>query len=121
MDDSVGREELLDYARQFGLTNVMVRRSADETEWYGYVRVLDASVTGKPITTLIREMPVVSPTASKLEVLLTLRQAGSAHGLVRDAGGVRGIVSERGLVEQMFRPPVRATALMPGTAGTPAG
>jgi CBS domain containing-hemolysin-like protein len=113
VSDQTERERLLDYARRFGLSSVLVRRDEDERSWYGYVRVLDAAVTGQSVSGMIRETPQIPHTLSKLEALLILRHAEALHGQVRDGDRLVGIVSERGLIEQLFRPPKTATPRFP--------
>jgi putative hemolysin len=113
LPDDAPREALLEHARLYGMTSVPVRRADDENSWYGYVRVLDATVGRKPLAALVRSMPRIEPTSSKLEALLSLRNAGASFGIVARDGTVQGIASERGLVEQLFRSPHAPPARFP--------
>lgn len=105
VSETATHDEIIDYARQYGLSNIAIRREGTEEEWYGYVRLADVFVSPKPTSALIRKMPRISPSMSKLEALLTLRKAGEANGLVVDEERILGLASERGLVEQLFRTP----------------
>jgi len=101
---------LLKFARRYGLSHVAIRRADTETSWYGYVRVVDATVSRKPVSSLIRPLTVLPPDASKLQALLALRDSGESHAVVCQAEAVLGVVSERGLIEQLFRPPKKAAS-----------
>ncbi|MBW3538799.1 MAG: DUF21 domain-containing protein [Planctomycetes bacterium] len=103
MADDASRAELLDYARRYGTAAVMLRRAGTEDEWYAYVRVADLAVTQRPLRALVRTMPTIDPRGSKLEALLALREAGATHGVVASGDVARGVVSDRGLVEGLFR------------------
>ncbi len=97
-------EEMLEFARRYGVSNVAIKRTDSADDWYGYVRVVDLAVSRQPRTPLIRTMPRIDASASKLEALLALREAGEAFGVVFVESQIAGIVSEQGLVEQLFRP-----------------
>jgi len=107
VDDRTSRREILEYARKYGLTHVPVRRNADDCSWYGYVRVVDLAVSRRPVSGCIVEMPRIAADVSKLGALLTLHSAGVLYGAVAQDGVFIGLVSQRGLVEQLFRPPQR--------------
>jgi CBS domain containing-hemolysin-like protein len=103
--DDASQQQVVQYARQHGLPNVTIKRADSDDLWYGYVRVVDATVTRKPLSSMIRTMPRIESPCSKLEALLALRNAGQAFGVVLQEETVLGIVSERELVEQLFQPP----------------
>jgi CBS domain containing-hemolysin-like protein len=103
--DNAARQDVLDFARRYGLSNVAVRRLSAADSWYGYVRVIDVAVRQEPLTSLIRPMPEVDARATKLEALLTLRGTRAVYGLVRANEHVLGLVSDHGLTEQLFRTP----------------
>ena len=104
VDDDTSREEIIAYARRFGVSSVAVKRASVAVSWYGYVRVVDVAVSQKPLASLIREMPRLESSANKLEALLALRNSGQAYGVVCDGDTILGTISERGLIEQMIRP-----------------
>ena len=104
VDESTSREKILVYAREYGVASVAVKRKGSAEDWYGYVRAVDVAISQRPLAKLIRTMPVLSPSVSKLQALLTIQQAAEAYGVVCDNGKVLGTVSERGLVEQLIRP-----------------
>ena len=106
--DDVSREEMLQYAKQYGMTSISIRRADSPNSWYGYLRVIDLAVSPSPPNSLIRNMPTIPASASKLEALLELRNSGAAYGVVAQSEETVGIISERGLVEQLFRAPQAA-------------
>ena len=79
-----------------------VKRVGQPDSWYGYLRICDVAMTQKPLVALIRTMPRLVSSTSKLESLLALHQSGEAFGVVCDADTVIGTVSVRGLAEQMI-------------------
>lgn len=113
VDENVSRDELLDYARQFGLAAVAVRRAGTHDGWYGYVHVAEAAIKPASPRSLIRRMSRVDAATSRLEALLALRQAGATYGAVYRGEMLVGIVSERGLTEQLFRPPQTMATRIP--------
>ncbi len=92
-------------ALQTGLSLVPVRRADSATEWHGYVRLADLKVAKKPLAEAIRPMPRVVPSCSRLEALLSMRNAEAAFCAVVDNDRVVGVVSERRLIEELFRLP----------------
>ena len=105
VDDETPRDGVLDFARRFGVSSVMVRTAGSTDGWYGYVRIADLMVTNWPVSLLTRPMPRVEATASRLEAIQILRQNGAQYGVVYRRDRVVGAVSEHGLVEQLFRTP----------------
>lgn len=102
--DTATADEVLVHASRFGLTAVPVRRAAADGSWYGYVRVVDAAVTRRPLSTLIVAMPRLKLKTTKLDALLVLCEEDSVYGTVCDGERVLGIVHRHGLIEQLFRP-----------------
>jgi len=107
VDDRTPRSGILEYARQYGLTYVPVRRSGNASSWHGYVRVVDLAVSRRPVSDCIVEMCRIAADVSKLNALSTLHTAGVLYGVVNEGETFVGLVSEHGLVEQLFRPPQR--------------
>jgi CBS domain containing-hemolysin-like protein len=103
--DNVGREDVLNFARRYGVHSVPVCRPGQVDSWYGYWRVVDVTLAQKPLPSLVRRMPVISAGASKLEALLTLRAGAAVYGVVTSNGRVLGLASDHGLAEQLFRAP----------------
>jgi CBS domain containing-hemolysin-like protein len=106
--ENAAREDLLSFARRYGLTNVALRHSTAPDAWFAYVRVADVALTQRPLASLARSMPVIEATCSKLEALLTLRSQGAAYGVVKSGQQTMGIASDHGLSEQLFREPQAA-------------
>jgi putative hemolysin len=103
--ESASREDILSFARRYGLTNVALRHTSSSESWYAYVRVADVALTHRPVASLAQTMPVIDSSASKLEALLTLRSQGAAYGLVKLGPKMLGLASDHGLSEQLFREP----------------
>lgn len=103
VDNAATREQVLDFARRFGLTLVTIRRADADHEWYAYVRISELVLQNKPLAALLHKMPQIERRASKLEALQLLRAASEVQAAVVDQGRVLGIVNQRGLAEQMFR------------------
>jgi CBS domain containing-hemolysin-like protein len=103
VDDRATREQVLDFARRFGVPTVTVRRAEGDQAWYAYVRVWELALQTKPLPALLHTLPPIERQASKLEALQVLRAAGEVQGIVVDQGRVLGIVNQRGLAEQLFR------------------
>jgi putative hemolysin len=106
--ENASRDDVLSFARRYGLTNVALRRTTGPDAWFAYVRVADVSLTQRPLTALARTMPVIDANASKLEALLTLRAQGAAYGIVKSGQKTLGMASDHGLSEQLFREPQAA-------------
>jgi putative hemolysin len=106
---TASREEIAKFARSYGTPIVCLRRAGTEDEWHAYIRAVDVALDSRPISALIQEMPVIDPKTSKLDALQQLQTAGALQGVVIRNGKTLGVVSNRGLVEQLFRPMVVAT------------
>ena len=104
VDDDTTRESVVECARRYGIDSVAIKRKDSADDWYGYVRLVDVVVSRKPVSALIRTMPRLQPSASKLDALLTLQESGEGYAVVRDDDSVVGTISKRGLVEQLIRP-----------------
>jgi putative hemolysin len=104
LEDTATSQEVLDYARRYGLTRVALKREGSTDDWYGYVRVLEVTLDQSSLTLKIRTMPEIKSSDSKLNTLRQLKSSGEGIGVVKEDRTVLGIVSERGLVEQMFQP-----------------
>ena len=115
MDADSSREQVLDFAKRYGVAQVVVHRPGQPAEWFAYVNVAEAAIENKAVEALLHPMQVIPATARKLEALQQLRAAGAALGVVRDRERVVGIVNYRGLAEQLFRP------VKPGSTGLAGG
>jgi len=98
------REDILDYARKFGVSSVILHQENQPDQWFAYVRVIDLVATRQPIAALIKTMPRVTGNASKLEAMMTLRNASRSLAVCVQEDKTIGILTERGLVEQLFVP-----------------
>jgi CBS domain containing-hemolysin-like protein len=105
LPENSSRAEILEFARRYGITVVPIRKTNDAHGWFGYVRVVDLSVSRKPVSSMLYPMPRIPATSGKLETLLELRESDMDCGVVVNADKVIGVVSAHGLVEQLFRPP----------------
>lgn len=107
--DSASRDEILRFAERQGLSSITVRRATQSDGWYGQLRVADVALSSGPVVALIRPLPRIDHCASKLDALHVLSEAGQSHGIVVDGDRVLGMVSQRRLTEQLFRPATSAT------------
>jgi len=113
VSEDTSRDETLAYAASYGINIVPVHRANDATDWFGYLRVVDLTISTQPVSALLRTMPTIEAGRSKLETLITLGTAGAEQGTVREDAVIVGIVSAHGLAEQLFRPPRTADAPRP--------
>ncbi|MCH7988448.1 MAG: hypothetical protein IID46_04765, partial [Planctomycetes bacterium] len=104
LQETASTQDVLEYASRYGLTSVTLKREGSTDDWYGYVRVLEVTLDQSPLAEKIRTMPEISSSDSKLNALRQLKSSGEGFGVVKEGRTVLGIVSERGLVEQMFQP-----------------
>lgn len=117
LPDGSSREEILEFARRFGTPVVALSAAgsaaaADAPQWIAYVRVAELQVRSDSVADVRRPMPTVRSTATKLEALAALHEHTAAYAAVVDASGRSlGTVSQRGLVEQLFRPQSRPVRL----------
>lgn len=103
--DNMDREQILSFARRYGLSTVAVHHPGIANSWYGCVRVIDVALVHQPLASLVRPMPVIDQATTKLEALLALRTSGAAYGMVKSTERLLGIASQHGLAEQLFRAP----------------
>lgn len=114
MSEAASREELRDFAKRFGTSVVALHPAEDESgsQWRAYVRMGDLAVESESPEKVRRPMPVIPARSTKLEALATLHEHSSAFGaVVDDDGTVLGTLSQRGLLEQLFRSLPRMEAL----------
>lgn len=103
VSDRARREEMLEFARKFGVSAVAVHRVGDENSWYGYAYVAELLLTDSAWP-MIHPMPTFSPQTSKLEALHRLQLEDANYGAVQKNGETIGVIARNGLVEQIFRP-----------------
>ena len=106
LDETATRDEMSQFARDFGTSILCLRRTGTDDDWFAYVRAVDLALETRPVGSLIRPMPVISASTSKLTALQQLQTAGALQGVIVKNGKTLGVVSTRGLVEQLFRPAV---------------
>lgn len=104
LDEAASREDLLEFARRYGTAHVAIRRAGTDDGWFAYVRVIDITLDARPVSRLFRALPTLAPADGKLDALQKLHEAGETFGVVTEGDDVLGIVSSRGLSEQLFRP-----------------
>ena len=103
ISDEASARDVLQFAQQYGVSSVAVRRAGTASQYYGYVRAADAAVSHLPLKKLIRTIPRLDAESSKLQALTRLREVGAVYGCIIDDGNLVGIVSEHGLSEQLMR------------------
>ncbi len=121
VEEGSDRDTILGYARTHGLIRVPVFAKGSARNWIGYLRVLDLQMSTQPVTSLIRPLIALPDTATRLEALLALRDAGSAIAVLRNAEGDGvGMLTERSLIRHFMRPAgstgARKTPLATGRA-----
>ncbi len=100
VDESASREQVLAFARTYGLSIVPLHTPGQERDWKSYVRIVDLVVNPRQGRLAIRKMPTLSIRTTKLQALRALREHDARYAAVLDdTGQVAGIVSERGLME----------------------
>ena len=119
-----GREAVLHEAARLGVREVLLVNGegpggldpTDPRRFAGYVRAAEvAADPDRPPRLLVRPLPLLPATATKLEALVELRRCGEAVGLLVDAppaggplaanlpaGRVTGVLRERPLVRELF-------------------
>lgn len=106
LPDDADREAILEHARKYGLTEIPLHRAGDPSDWHGSIRVVELQFSDAPPASLIRPMAEVPHDAEKLAALLMVRESESTYGRVVEGDRCVGVLHERGLIEQLFRPPI---------------
>ena len=106
VEETASRDELITFAKDYGLTHVAIRRAGSDNDWFGYVRLIDLETVAAGSTELIREMPRIRNDATRLSALLFLREDGYTMAVVEDEDQtVIGTLSEKALIEHFMHPP----------------
>ena len=116
VDEHASRDEILAFARRYAIASVPVRRHGSTDQWFACVRVADLAISRVPLGAMLRNLPRISASWSKLEAILTMRHAGAAFGAVYQGERLVGLINEHGLVEQLFRTPQAVTTRAPLSA-----
>lgn len=103
LSETATRVQLLDFARKYGISTVLVHRDQHPEEWFGYLLVSELFGTNRP-KTVLRLMPTIPPGSSKLLALHTLQCEQAAYGVVQSERTILGVVARNGLVAQIYRP-----------------
>ncbi|MAT16503.1 MAG: hypothetical protein CMJ46_14665 [Planctomyces sp.] len=104
LSEDASREEILAYARRYGLTHVLLHHRGKPQDWYAYVRVVDVLLEPEELQDVFNIMPNIDIKNTKLQALLLLREEGTDHGVVYDGKQLLGTINQRGLTAQLFRP-----------------
>ena len=94
--------QVLDISQAYSLSHILVERSGQPSEWIGYVCV--GELRGEYIADSIRPVITVASGLGKLDTLQLMRKHRSFFALVKEDDETLGVVNERGLLAQMFRP-----------------
>jgi putative hemolysin len=103
-EETVSRENILEYARENHLTHIPVRRHKSSADWFGYVRVLDLELVSRQVESIIRTMPRIPATATRLTTLLAIRDSGESVGVIVEGDDVHGIIMENVLIDHLMHP-----------------
>lgn len=109
------QDQVFEFARRYGTPVVALyadeeeavsgKTSGDSPRWTAYVTVGELKVRRESVAALKHAMPQIPFGTTKLEALSMLHDQSSSYGaIVGKEGEVLGTVSQRGLVEQLFRP-----------------
>ena len=96
-------DEALDLSRRYSLSHILVHRSDDPQDWFGFICVGDLR-TGGSLDAGIRPVLSLQSRTGKLDALQEMRTRRAFFGVVRDGEEIIGVVNERGLMAQLFRP-----------------
>lgn len=96
-------DEALEVSRKFSLSHILVHRSDDERDWFGFVCAGDLRAGGT-VDGVVRSVVSLSSRTGKLDALQELRTRRAFFGVVMDDDKTLGVVTERGLMAQLFRP-----------------
>lgn len=112
VSESSSPAQVYEFARRFGTPTVVLHAaesgSSDSPRWTAYCRIGESRVAPEASAMHRRPLAQVPLQATKLEALSILFEQGATYGAVVDAAGhTLGTVSQRGLVEQLFRPSQR--------------
>ena len=102
LPSTASRDQLLEHARHFGLTEVAVHRENEDGEWFACVRVIDLAVGDRNVADLLIELPRMAPGTSRLDALLQLNEHAAPLGAVVQDNHTLGLVNRRRLAEQLF-------------------
>lgn len=103
IEDSKNRDEILEFARKFGLSFAVVKSDSEADPWVGYYKISELYALHGELKNFLKPLPRFSTETSKLEVLFALREQKAVCGLViSEKEEVVGLVSQRGLSEQLF-------------------
>lgn len=114
IDESADRETILEIARKYGLPFVLVRSSeasSPKPAWNYYYVVSELLDKSRPVQTYRRDLPRIHAKITKLQALQTLREADEHCALIEREGQVIGMVTQRGISEQMFANPDTTRAM----------
>lgn len=103
MSETASRDQLLEFAKKYGISGIVLHKENEPDQWFGYVMVAELVSTTRP-RRVIRKMPVIDPKSSKLVALHQLQCEQATYGIVQNAKKTYGIVARNGLVTQIFRP-----------------
>ena len=103
VSETASVQETLDISRAYSVSHILVHRAGEETDWLGYICVGD--LRGKTIGEFVRPAITVCAGAGKLDTLQQMRKERAFFAIVQgDMGDPIGVLTERGLTAQMFRP-----------------
>jgi CBS domain containing-hemolysin-like protein len=103
-EETVSRENILEYACENHLTHIPVRRHKSSADWFGYVRVLDLELGSRQVESMIRTMPRIPAASTRLTALLAIRDSGESVGVIVEGDDVHGIIMENVLIDHLMHP-----------------
>lgn len=96
-------DEALEISRSYSLSHILVHRSDNPEDWFGFVCAGDLRAGGN-LDGIVHPVVSLCSRTGKLDALQELRTRRAFFGVVRDGDKIVGVVTERGLMAQLFRP-----------------
>jgi len=117
VDESASLEEMLAFARRYGLSSIIIR-CGDAS--FVYVKAADLALRIRGRESSRQPIPLINHDMQLLDAFEVLRAGDALHGaVVDDADRVIGFVSRRGLAERFFRAADGGGPQPPGHAHAP--
>lgn len=95
--------QVQDISHAYSLSHILVHRTGRPEDWFGYVCIGDLRTVGT-LAEAISPLVAVNSGTGKLDALQQMRAERAFFAVVWKDETIVGVVNERGLTAQMFRP-----------------
>jgi len=102
-EDELSHAALLKHARDYGLADIAIATTTEDSTEVDYFRVSDLLLTRGPLQDIRRPMPTLQLKTSRLEALLILQEHDADLGAVFDGDDLIGIVRRSALAETLYQ------------------